>query len=212
MKKEYSSILLSIAGALIFFLLLWLCLGLGIMIAAALSAGMYGALTLLTSPRKRIGKIYVEGLPDGAELEAKLSQAREDFNSIGSSMEAIEDQEMKKESARLHGTAGKILAYLEEHPDKIASARRFIDYYQDTASKLLDQYVELQDSGLGTPEVKRLKGQTRQALLALNRAFEGQFEKLMQNELLDMDVDIRVLKQTMEMEGLEMEAYEEKNT
>ncbi len=36
---------------------------------------------------------------------------------------------------------------------------------------------------------------------------EGQFEKLMENELMDMDVEIRVLKQTMEMEG-----YEEKNS
>ena len=37
--------------------------------------------------------------------------------------------------------------------------------------------------------------------------FDNQFEKLMENELMDMDVEIRVLKQTMEMEG-----YEEKNS
>ena len=44
---------------------------------------------------------------------------------------------------------------------------------------------------------------TKQALLALNRAFTGQFEKLMQNELMDMDADIRLLKQTMKAEGYE---------
>ena len=137
----------------------------------------------------------------------KLEQAREDFRSIGSAMEEIADQEMKEASVRLHATAGKILAYLEANPEKIMAARRFIDYYQDTASKLLNRYVELEESGLGTDEIKRLKGQTKQALLSLNQAFEGQFEKLMENELMDMDVEIRVLKQTMEMEG-----YEEKNS
>ena len=37
----------------------------------------------------------------------------------------------------------------------------------------------------------------------MNRAFTGQFEKLMQNELMDMDADIRLLKQTMKAEGYE---------
>ena len=37
-------------------------------------------------------------------------------------------------------------------------------------------------------------------------SFEKQLEKLMQNELFDMEADIRLLKQTMKMEG-----YEEEN-
>ena len=51
-----------------------------------------------------------------------------------------------------------------------------------------------------------LMTQTRQAMETLNRAFEKQLEKLMQNELFDMEADIRLLKQTMKMEG-----YEEEN-
>ena len=118
-------------------------------------------------------------------------------------MAAIEDLELKRESQRLHKTAVNLIHFLEKNPEKIMSARRFIDYYQDTASKLLKKYVELQDTGLKTEDVTRLKVRTKQALLTLNRAFEGQFEKLMENELMDMDADIRLLKQTMKMEGYE---------
>ena len=207
MKKEIGSILISLAGAVVFFGVIWQLLGLNLALSAVLSVGVYGALTLLTRPARRIGSVNVEMLSGGQELEEKLEQAREDFRSIGSAMEEIADQEMKEASVRLHATAGKILDYLEAHPEKIMAARRFIDYYQYTASKLLNRYVELEESGLGTDEIKRLKGQTKQALLSLNQAFEGQFEKLMENELMDMDVEIRVLKQTMEMEG-----YEEKNS
>ena len=82
-------------------------------------------------------------------------------------------------------------------------ARQFIDYYQDMASRLLDKYVKLQERGLDTEKTTELKEQTGKALLALNRAFEGQFEKLMQDEIMDMDADIRLLKQTMRMEGYE---------
>lgn len=84
-------------------------------------------------------------------------------------------------------------------------ARQFIDYYQDMASRLLDKYVKLQERGLDTEKTTELKEQTGKALLALNRAFEGQFEKLMQDEIMDMDADIRLLKQTMRMEGYEEE-------
>ena len=96
---------------------------------------------------------------------------------------------------------------MEENPEKITEARRFIDYYQETASSLLEKYVRLQESGLGSKDAVRLKSQTRQALLTLNRAFEGQFEKLMRNELMDMEADLRLLKQTMKMEGYEEESH-----
>ena len=43
--------------------------------------------------------------------------------------------------------------------------------------------------------------------MTLNRAFEGQFEKLMRNELMDMEADLRLLKQTMKMEGYEEESH-----
>lgn len=203
MNKEITSILISFLGALVFFAFAWRILGLGWIAAAALSAGIYGGLTLLTKPKRQLGGIDVEEIPGGQALEQKLAEARADFKSIGSSMESIEDPQMRLESKRLHETAGRILKYLEDHPEKIMAARRFIDYYQDTASKLLEKYVKLQKTGLSTKEADRLKGQTKQALLALNRAFTGQFEKLMQNELMDMDADIRLLKQTMKAEGYE---------
>lgn len=148
----------------------------------------------------------MEQIPGGEQLEEKLMEAREDFRRIGAAMEAIQDDRLRESSRELHKKAGSILKYLEEHPGKIMEARRFIDYYQDTASSLLEKYVKLQETGLGSREAERLKVQTTQALLTLNRAFEGQFEKLMGNELMDMEAEIRLLKQTMEMEG-----YEEEN-
>lgn len=203
MKKEIGSIFTSLLGAVLFFAIAWQILGLGWIVSVILAAGVYGGLTLFTKPKRQLGGIDVEEIPGGQALEQKLAEARADFKSIGSSMESIEDPQMKLESRRLHETAGRILKYLEDHPEKIMTARRFIDYYQDTASKLLEKYVRLQKTGLSTKEADRLKGQTKQALLVLNRAFAGQFEKLMQNELMDMDADIRLLKQTMKAEGYE---------
>ena len=180
MQDEFRGMVISLAGALIFFGAAFWVLDLGGIWSFFLGALVYGGLLLLTKPRRRLGGIDVEQIPGGEQLEEKLRE--------------------------LHKKAGSILKYLEEHPGKIMEARRFIDYYQDTASSLLEKYVKLQETGLGSREAERLKVQTTQALLTLNRAFEGQFEKLMGNELMDMEAEIRLLKQTMEMEG-----YEEEN-
>ena len=101
---------------------------------------------------------------------------------------------------RLHRTAAGLLAYLEKHPDRIDMARRFIDYYQDTASSLLARYVELQNSGLDTPEIQKLKEDVKKATAALNKAFEQQFARIMSSEILDMDVEIRTIESMMKME------------
>ena len=143
----------------------------------------------------------MELISGGEELEEELREAREDFASMGQSMAAIEDLELKRESQRLNKTAGNMIHFLEKNPEKIMSARRFIDYYQDTASKLLKKYVELQDTGLKTEDVTRLKVRTKQAPLTLNRAFEGPFEKLLENQLMDMAAETRRLKQTMKVAG-----------
>ena len=206
MKKSETYIWISLFLAAAFFFITWLLLQWNFAVSALLSAGIYVAMTMLIKPVRKIGNVNLEIMPEGEALGRKLEEAREDFESIRVSMDSIEDPELKKESERLHRTAGTILAYLEENPQKILQARRFIDYYQDTASPLLKKYVKLQEKGLRTREAMALMTQTRQAMETLNRAFEKQLEKLMQNELFDMEADIRLLKQTMKMEG-----YEEEN-
>ena len=206
MKKSETYIWISLFLAAAFFFITWLLLQWNFAVSALLSAGIYVAMTMLIKPVRKIGNVNLEIMPEGEALGRKLEEAREDFESIRVSMDSIEDPELKKESERLHRTAGTILAYLEENPQKILQARRLIDYYQDTASALLKKYVKLQEKGLRTREAMALMTQTRQAMETLNRAFEKQLEKLMQNELFDMEADIRLLKQTMKMEG-----YEEEN-
>ena len=139
--------------------------------------------------------------PDGAYLKKRLEEAREDFESIRSSMEKIQDRGMREESGKLYNTSSKILAYLEKNPDKISMAGRFIDYYQDTASSLLRKYVELQDSGLDTLEVRNLKEKTKKAMTMLDQAFDQQLQRMMGNELMDMDVEIQMIEDMMKMEG-----------
>lgn len=201
MKKEICVIALSFVFDLFFFYFLFGVLRWNFLFSAVLAVLLYMALTLLLKPVRKIGKVKVETLRDGEHLREKLEEARADLKSIERSMTKIRDLELKEESERLHRTAGNILRYLEENPGKIPQARQFIDYYQDAASQLLEKYVDLQNTDLNTEDTRRLKVQTEEAIRTLNEAFENQFQKLMSEELLDMEAELQLLRQTMKMEG-----------
>ena len=118
----------------------------------------------------------------------------------------IQDAKLRKASAELVETAGNILKYLTDNPEKIPSARRYIDYYQETAANVLENYVELQDSQIATSEAEKIFQNTDEAVTTLKDAFQMQFGKLMQNELMDMEADLNLLKQTLRSEGYTQES------
>ena len=84
------SMALSLGAAVLFFAVTCWGAGWNFIASGILSILLYGGLLLLTKPKRKIGGVDVELLSGGEELERKLSEAREDFESIGQSMGAIE--------------------------------------------------------------------------------------------------------------------------
>ena len=113
----------------------------------------------------------------------------------------IREAPLRDACAELLDLAKSILKYLTDNPEKIPAARRYIDYYQETAANVLEHYVELRETGLSTQETERIFRNTRESIDTLKSAFSLQFEKLMQNELMDMEADLNLLKQTLRSEG-----------
>lgn len=54
---------------------------------------------------------------------------------------------------------------------------------------------------MSTVETEKVLKSTRESISTLKAAFDLQFEKLMQNELMDMEADLNLLKQTLRSEG-----------
>ena len=120
---------------------------------------------------------------------------------IGKAAREITNIKTRQDAEALEAGGKRILAYLQENPEKIGMARRFFTYYLDTAAGLLERYIQLQETGLRTPEVTEAVNKTAQALPVLNQVFEKQFTRLMEGELMDVDAEISLLENTLKMEG-----------
>ncbi|MGN1340492.1 MAG: 5-bromo-4-chloroindolyl phosphate hydrolysis family protein [Oscillospiraceae bacterium] len=202
-KKETAAGILAGVIAAGLFLLLLFAVKWNFFISLAIAAAAYAGFSLLFRPVKKLGGVDADSIDGGEEMLRRLEAAQEGFLRIESSMRQINDSSVRSEAEQLHAASARIIEYLTSHPDRIYAARQFIDYYQETAAKLLSRYAELESTGLCTDEVLRQRTDTLEALKTLNRAFSQQFEKLMSSDMTDTDAEIRLLKQTVKMEGIE---------
>ena len=202
MKREGIRSLLAGAAASLFFLLLFLGLGWSFPVSLLFAVLLFAAVWLITKPQRK-GK-NAGWQPDDQEKELlrSMKEARKDFESIRRSMGRIRDGQLRQQTEEMCRAVGNVLAYLEKHPEKIPAARRFIDYYQDTASALLAKYVELESAGLTEGQTQGLTENMKRAAAALTEAFQKQLGKMVENEVTDMEADVAVLEQVMRMEGL----------
>ncbi len=132
-------------------------------------------------------------------------KAVDDFNAIEKEMKHVDDDELRKQLRKMQGIAKNFLTYLQQHPERMSLARRFVDYYQDRALLLVRKYQELEKTGLEAQEVQQSKWEIKQLLDKFDEAYEDQFSKVLNAQLMDLDAEMTVMKQNMAADGIQTE-------
>lgn len=203
--REWLRTIASAALTICFFLLLFAGAKLSPIISAILSVALYFGLYYLLKPTRRIGKVTADELRGGENSITMMEEARKDLDSMKRHQKEIKDPQAAESAKALSEIGGKILAYLTEHPKKIADAHRFATYYLDMAEKLEGKFVELEKSGLAHTTLEgsdqSMLEETRGALGALETAFDRQYQRLAEGELMQVEADIQTLHRIIDMEG-----------
>lgn len=194
-------VILSTIGSVVLFCLLSFLFRWPILVSAVLSLGTFAGIYLISKPRRKIGGLLIDEIDNGEELKSLMDDAYEDMVIIEKASRQIHNTSIKEQTALLHQTGQNILEYLTKNPDRISAARRFFGYYLDTAREILEKYLSFQKSGLKTEDVRRVTQATQDALPVLNEAFEKQFNSLMENDIIDIEANIKLLKTNLEMDS-----------
>ena len=143
----------------------------------------------------------IQNLEKQRNIEA-LGKARSDYAAIREGAEHIRDRGLAMQVEQLQSIAGKMLLYLSQHPQRIPAASRFIDYYQDRTASLIQQYLSLSQTGMHTEETDRLRQDMRKIFQGFVVAYEQEFSKVLNYEVMDMDAEMKVARQIMQGEGI----------
>ena len=141
-------------------------------------------------------------------LQENFEKAVADFRYIEEARKTITDRELSAQLSKLQRVAKNLIANLEKNPERIPLAYKFIDYYQDRAVKIVQQYQDLEATELSTNRVQDLKEKMKLMLSSLDAAYEDQFEHVLNDQIISADAELKVMEQQLDAEGIKRDPVE----
>ena len=114
----------------------------------------------------------------------------------------IDDEAVSERIDRIERVTASIIHTLEEHPERIEDARRFMNYYLPTTMKLLESYNLMEDQSYQGKNIQAARRRIEDVLDKLVMAAEAQQDKLFRAEAMDVDAEIDALETMMASDGL----------
>ena len=169
----------------------------GMVVFAILAAAGYLMFYGRDQPRRRFSVSSEYGVDANAVTE-QLKQAYGRLQGIDAAAQSIAVPEFAERLRRIIGIGNKILAEIERDPRDAARARRFLNIYLDSAERVTTEYARTHRQIRKQP----LEENFRTLLMEMENTFENQYAKLLENDLVSLDVDIEVLNARLKREGV----------
>ena len=178
----------------------WAGVGHSLPIALAFGSGAFAAFVLLYGLDPRRSSIVTETTPENAErVAAALQQAEQQILTIDQARSRIDQPELNQRLDRITALAHDILAEIAHDPRDFRRARKFLNTYLDGAQRVIAGYARAHVSG----HSDKLEDNFRGVLVTIEEVFEQQYQRLLQNDLHDLDVQMEVLETQLRREGLD---------
>ena len=195
MKKTNNGLWSGIIAAAVF-LITFLFLDLGLPISLILAAVSFGAGWLFLPTKKP------EVAAAEAEVKDALAVGRRKLDQIRALGKNIKKPEMAKSLAEVCAIIEKILSTIADDPKKLNPSKQFLNYYLESTVKIMTMYAELAAKNVNDAAIQTALAKVEAMLGTIGDAFEKQLAKLLSGEVMDLDVELSLLQQTINMEGL----------
>jgi len=148
-----------------------------------------------------------------AAADSLVEKGQQMLRSIRKVNEEIPDEKLSAQMDQLDDVANRIFRTVADQPGKAPQIRRFMDYYLPTTLKMLEGYRKMEERHVSGAEADATRGQIRQAMNVVLKAFDKQLHALYQDDMLDISTDIDVMEAMLKQDGLmESGIKSEKNT
>lgn len=195
-----NSIISALVSAIVFLILI-LVLKWNFFVSAAIAILLYFAIFFLTSPVKKIGNIAVENIDQGERISKIYDKADKNIVEMGVFQKAVKDSEISSKAKFLTEKGSAILDYLTNNLGALSRSVHFLDYYLDTANRILENYVEMEGSRISTGNQELIKKETNESLDYLQDIFSKQLDSYYEDKILSLEVESDLLEKTVKLGG-----------
>ena len=193
--KKLAAIIAALATGIIAWLGAHQTLPVALMFAAGAFLGMYLSYGFDHRQEKKIAA--AQGYT-GDEILRMLEESSLMVRSIEQANNKIRNPELNQRIENICGIADSILADLESDPRDIRRARKFLNVYLDGAKQVTEGYAKTHQQ----TQSGELEQNFRSVLETIESVFQEQQQKLLEEDVFDLDVKIEVLTTQLKREGI----------
>ncbi len=167
--------------------------------ALAFGAGAFVAFVLLYGLDPRRQAAVAQSRDANVQgVSAALQQAEQKILTIEQACGRIDPPELRQRLVRISALARDILTQIARDPRDLRRARKFLNTYLDGAQRVVSGFAEAHANG----RAQLLEENFRRVLVTIEEVFEQQYQRLLENDLRDLDVQMEVLETQLKREGL----------
>jgi len=133
------------------------------------------------------------------EVFEALEAAEIKIAAIETARKNIHNLELDQHLKSIVKKARNILKVIEENPNDLDRARKFLKVYLDGTQRVTESYAKTHKQDAVTD---KLESNFRRVLDTIEKTFDEQHEKLKENDRFDLDVKIEVLETQLKQEGV----------
>lgn len=197
MKIKYKEAVSAVVGSA-FFAIPYLTLSLPLLPSALIGTGAFIAGELLLSSDEK-NQIPPES------VKKTLDSAKDESKDIYNMRNKIEDEDLKKYIINISTSANKIISTIEKEPKKIRKIANFFDYYLPVTLSIIKRYDEIENQNLSSQDMKEFISSTKLMLKSADEAFNKILERLYQNDMINIDADMKVFNSMLKADGYDDE-------
>ncbi len=132
------------------------------------------------------------------EVTEALQKAEKKILAIEQAGSKLHEPELNQRLTRIIALARDILAEISRNPRDLQRARKFLNTYLNGAQRVVTGYADAHVKGRNHP----LEDNFRRVLVSIEDIFNKQYQRLLENDLHELDVHIEVLETQLKHEGL----------
>jgi 5-bromo-4-chloroindolyl phosphate hydrolysis protein len=166
-----------------------------LMFAGGAFLGMYLSYGFDLRQKKKIAD--AQGY-SGDEILRMLEESSLIIRSIEQANDNIRNTELNQRIENICAIADRILAEIESDPRDIRRARKFLNVYLDGARQVTEGYARTHQQ----TQSGQLEQNFRNVLETIESVFQEQHQKLLEEDVFDLDVKIEVLTTQLKREGI----------
>lgn len=136
------------------------------------------------------------------EVKKLIAEGQSYVESIHNCNAMISDKAVSEKLDKMERIVSMIFHEVDVNPKQSSKLGLLLEYYLPTTEKLLDAYIELDDSQTSNKTAAKSKAEIEASLESINTAFESILDRFFQDKELDLSSDIDTMEKMMHQDGL----------